>query len=241
MWTLVNESVDKKNMNKFFLHKISIQIIILTIISALLAGVFYYYRTNFLSLTSIEHNIFRTIRMTCVYVLLPFGWAYFIKKIPLKDFGIKKQKLITSIILGLGIYSIALIVFLVSLGNPEFDQYFRWGMKYSITEWLFTLALVSWMAFVTDLWTRGFVLMLLSKYQSPWFGIFAQNITWLIVHIYEIVLLGPSLSIFGALALTITLGVLGDVVALKTKNIIGLGIGHIYLNIAFFGYVRFLG
>jgi hypothetical protein len=179
--------------------------------------------------------------MTCVYVLLPFGWAYFIKKIPLKDFGIKKQKLIPSIIFGLGIYSIALIAFLVSLGNPEFDQYFRWGMKYSITEWLFTLALVSWMAFVTDLWTRGFVLMLLSKYQSPWFGIFAQNITWLIVHIYEIVLLGPSMSILGALALTITLGVLGDVVALKTKNIIGLGIGHIYLNVAFFGYVRFLG
>ena len=219
----------------------SIQIIILTIISALLAGILYYYRTNYLSLTSIENNIFRTIRMTCVYVLLPFGWAYFIKKIPLKDFGIRKKKLILSIIFGLGIYSIALVAFLVSLGNPDFDKYFRWGTEYSITEWLFILSLVSWMAFVTDLWTRGFVLMLLSKYQSPWFGILAQNVTWLLVHLYEVALLAPSMTVAGALMLTITLGVLGDIIALKTKNIIGLGIGHIYLNIAFFGYIRFLG
>ena len=123
-------------------------------------------------------------------------------------------------IFGLGVYSIALIAFLLSLGNPNFDKYFRWGTEYSIVEWLLILALVSWMAFVTDLWTRGFVLMLLAKYQSPWFGIFAQNVTWLVIHLYEIALLYPAMGIFGALALTITLGVLGDIVALKTKNII---------------------
>lgn len=216
------------------------QIIGIVVISAALAGIFYYYRTTYLSLTPIQHNIFRTVRMTCVYVLLPFGWAYFIKRQRAVDFGITTKKLLPSIILGLAIYSIALLAFLISLGNPEFDRHFRWGAEYSLSEWLLTMALVSWMAFVTDLWTRGFVLMLLAKYQSPWFGIFAQNITWLVVHLYEIAILAPSMSVAGALALTLTLGILGDIVALKTRNIIGLGIGHIFLNIAFFGYVRFL-
>lgn len=179
--------------------------------------------------------------MTGVYILLPFGWAVVIKKMSFSDFGITTKKIILSTILGIGIYSIALIVFLLSLGNTAFDRHFRWGADYTIVEWLLVLALVSWMAFVTDLWTRGFVLTLLTKYQSPWFGIFAQNLTWLVVHLYEIALLGPVIGIVGALGLTVSLGVLGDIVALKTKNIIGLGIGHIFLNIAFFGYVRFIG
>jgi hypothetical protein len=179
--------------------------------------------------------------MTAVYVLLPFGWAWYYKKHSLTDFGITKNKLLLSIVFGIGLYSIALIAFVLSLGNPAFDQYFRWGADYRIAEWLTTLALVSWMAFVTDLWTRGFVLMLLTKYQSPLFGIFAQNVTWLGVHLYEIALLGPAMGFAGALILTLILGVLGDVIALKTKNIIGLGIGHIFLNIAFFSYVRFIG
>jgi hypothetical protein len=219
----------------------TLQIIILIIISASLAAIFYYYRTNYLDLTPMQNNIFRAIRMTCVYVLLPFGWAWYYKKHKLSDFGITTKKLIWSLILGLGVYSIALLAFLFSLGNPDFDQYFRWGADYTTSDWFATLALVSWMAFVTDLWTRGFVLMLLAKYQSPYLGIVAQNVTWLGVHLYEIALLAPAMSVAGALALTLLLGILGDIVALKTRNIIGLGVGHMFLNIAFFSYVRFIG
>jgi hypothetical protein len=228
-------------LNGFTLNRISRQIIFLTVISALLAGIFYYYRTNYLQLSPAQDNLFRALRMTCVYVLLPFSWALGLKKLKLSDFGITKKKIFTSIIFGLGIYSIALVAFLISIGNPDFDRYFRWGADYSINDWLIIMALVSWMAFATDLWTRGFVLMLLAKFQSPWFGILAQNITWLGVHLYEVAILGPSMGILGALVLTILLGVLGDLVALKTGNILGLGIGHIYLNLVFFGYIRFLG
>ncbi len=238
----MNLSQFKMKTNKnFILHPRSRQIIILTIISALLAGSFYYYRTNYLSLTPLQDNIFRAVRMTCVYVLLPFGWARVFTELKSYDFGITRKKLVTSIVFGLGVYSIALAAFLLSLGHPEFDRHFRWGLGYTITEWLLIMALVSWMAFVTDLWTRGFILMSLAKFQSPLFAICAQNITWLVVHLYEIAILGPSMGILGALGLTIGLGILGDIVALKTKNIIGLGIGHIFLNLAFFGYLRFLG
>jgi hypothetical protein len=241
VFTLTNEKVPDFKTNKFGIKPISWQIIIITIISAVLAGIFYYYRTNYLTLSSLEHDIFRAVRMTCVYVLIPFGWAWGYKKVPWKDFGLTRKKFVQSLILGIAVYSIALVAFLLLLGNPEFDKHFRWGMDYPLSEWLLTLALVSWMAFVTDLWTRGFVLMQLAKHQSPAFGILAQNITWLGVHIYEILLLGPSMGILGALGLTLVLGVLGDVVALKTKNIIGLGIGHIFLNLAFLGYIRFVG
>ena len=219
----VKESSTDKNF--FGLNRMTWQILILVIISA----------------SPLQDNLFRAVRMTCVYVLLPFGWAYYYKKHQLAEFGITRKKLIPALILGLAVYSIALLAFLLSLGNPSFDAHFRWGGDYTLTDWLLIMALVSWMAFVTDLWTRGFVLMLLAKYQSPGFGILVQNVTWLLVHLYEIAILGPSMGVLGALGLTLVLGVLGDLVALRTKNIIGLGVGHMYLNIAFFGYVRFLG
>jgi hypothetical protein len=227
--------------NRFNLNKDTQQVIVLTIISAALAGAFYFYRTNYLELTNLEDNIFRALRMTCIYVILPFGWAWVVMKLRWADFGISKKHLTYSVIFGIGVYSIALVTFILSLGNPDFDSAFRWGANYSLSDWILTLALVSWMAFVTDLWTRGFVLMLLTKYQSPMFGIIGQNITWLVIHIYEIALLGPSMGIVGALGLTLALGVLGDIVALKTKNVIGLGVGHIFLNITFLSYIRMIG
>jgi hypothetical protein len=223
------------------LHPTSKQVILITMISSILAGAFYFIRVNYLQLSTLEHNLFRAIRMTLVYVLLPIGWAIVIKKFNWRDLGITKKSIITSTILGLGVYSIALLAFLITLGNPDFDNHFRWGMDFSIAEWLLIMSLVCWMAFVTDLFTRGFVLMLLAKFQTPWFAILVQNLVWLGVHVYEILILVPSMTIAGAIVLTITLGVLGDIVALKTKNIIGLGVGHMFLNVAFFSYVRILG
>jgi hypothetical protein len=223
------------------LHSTSKQVIIITIISVLLAGIFYIYRTTYLELSPLQDNLFRTIRMTLVYVLLPFGWAFFYKRVAWSELGITKKQIFYSIALGICVYSIALIAFLISLGNPEFDQYFRWGSDYALSEWLIIISLVCWMAFVTDMFSHGFVLMLLTKYQTIWFAVLVQNIVWLGIHLYEISILSPSMTLFGAVGLTITLGVCGDLVVIKTKNIIGLGIGHMFLNIAFFSYVRFIG
>jgi hypothetical protein len=225
----------------FTLHPTSKQITIITIISVLLAGIFYFYRTNYLILSPVQDNLFRAIRMSLVYVALPFGWAVIYKRFKISDLGLTKKQLIVSIILGIGVYSIALGAFLISLGNPEFDEYFRWGSEYALSEWLIIITLVCWMAFVTDLFSRGFVLMLLTKYQTIWFAVLVQNIVWLGIHIYEISILSPSMTLFGALGLTVALGVCGDLVVIKTKNILGLGIGHIFLNLVFFSYVRLIG
>jgi hypothetical protein len=71
-------------------------------------------------------------------------------------------------------------------------------------------------------------------------AILAQNIVWFGAHAYEIEFLIGSLTLAGAVALTLALGLLGDLVAIKTRNILGLSIGHIVLNLAFFGFVRAL-
>lgn len=215
-----------------------IQIILLASISAIVSGAFYYYRTTYMDLTSVEHSIFRAVRMGIVYIVFPFGWALYFKKFRLKDMGITTKNLLYSIIFGTAVYSIALAVFIYTVGNEDFDVYFvDWMLESSQRELIIILALTSFMAVVTDVWTRGFILMLLARHHSPYLGVLAQNVTWLLVHLYEIDLLQKSLSLHGAITLTLTLGLSGDALALKTRNIIGLAVGHVFLNIAFACYI----
>ncbi len=223
------------------LHTTSKQVILITIVSMILSAIFYYYRTVYLQLIPVYDNLFRATRMTLVYVLLPLGWALSVKKFKLNELGITKNMCGRSIILGVGLYSIVLIVFLFLLGKPEFDTHFRWGADYELIDWLLIMFLVAWMAFITDLWSRGFVLMLLAKHQTIWFAILIQNLVWLSAHIYEVLILESSLTIVGALGLTIGIGILGDIIVFKTKNVIGLGVGHIVLNLIFFSFVRSIG
>jgi hypothetical protein len=132
-----------------------------------------------------------------------------------------------------------LAVFFASIGNPEFDKYFLWGQLMPLSEFMTTMALIAWMAALTDIWTRGMVMMPILKFHGVPLAVFVQNLVWFSSHIYEIQFLAGSLTLIGAVALTLTLGLLGDFAAIKTKNILGLSIGHIVLNIAFFGFVRF--
>ena len=178
--------------------------------------------------------------MTIFYFIIPLFWLIKIRKMRLPDLGILKINLIRSTVLGLGVYAIALVVFLLLLGNPEFDRYFVWSRDMPAREFVLTIAVIAWMAALTDIWTRGMILMPVLKLKGLYLAILTQNIFWLASHIYELSYLAPSMTLAGALALTITLGVLGDLVAIKTKNIVGLSIGHIFLNLAFFSYVRII-
>ena len=63
-------------------------------------------------------------------------------------------------------------------------------------------------------------------------AIIGQNFTWFMLHVYEIELLNSYIGYTGAILLTLTLGILGDMIALKTKSIIGLMLGHVILNLA---------
>lgn len=218
--------------------KIVLEIIIFASLSALISGGLYLYRELYLNLSSIESAIYRVSRMFLVYIFFPFLWVIYWKKEKLADMGITKKNLLISIILGIGVYSIALAIFFFSIDNPSFNESFVSGIKNEkLSQLIFITILVSIMALITDLWTRGFILMLLAKHTSVYFGILTQNITWFLVHIYEINSLQSAITLEGAIALTLTLGILGDIVALKTKNVLGLGVGHIWLNVVFTAYI----
>ena len=86
------------------------------------------------------------------------------------------------------------------------------------------------MASITDLWTRGFILFQLSERYGDTVAIFGQNLIWLIIHIYEIDILTQYISLGQAILMTLFLGIAGDLLALRTKSIFGLMVGHSLLN-----------
>lgn len=235
-----NDIVNIDAMSDIEKRKLLFEVIILTVICGLASGMIYYYRTNYLELSSFGHNAFRMVRMTLIYLVIPAIWLVYIRKFKFHQLGFTKSNLIQSSVLGLAVYSIALIVFFLAVGNPEFDRYFLWSQDMPALEFAGTIALIAWMAALTDIWTRGMVMMPILHLHGIYFAILAQNLVWFAAHLYEIEFLMGSLTIAGAVALTLTLGILGDLAAIRTRNIIGLSIGHIALNVLFFGFVRIM-
>ena len=105
--------------------------------------------------------------------------------------------------------------------NPLFGRYVHW-------DWMAAVAPVS------------FILLTLAKHTRIWFAVAMQNVFWLWGHRAEIAkLAGPEcLGMPGAIGLFLLLGILGDVIALRTRNVLGLAIGHILLNLAMILYIR---
>lgn len=173
------------------------------------------------------YDLFRMIRMITFYVL-PTIW--FVKRYQgtWKDLGILPSKTypVTSFIGGSLVYTIAIIVFL------RYEIFFT---GWNTTPWVITIikfSFIAVMASITDFWTRGFILFEISKRYNDQYAIFWQNVVWFTIHIYEFELLMPYIGLFYAIILTLILGILGDLIALKTKSITGLMFGHIILNLA---------
>ncbi len=166
--------------------------------------------------------------MTLIYVVLPLLYAKH-RKLDPKKWGITFPKNITSILFGMGVYGIALAVFW------RYQIFFDSWARADVTDLLTVIPFVCIMAAITDFWTRGFVLLTLSDKYGWMVGIITQNAFWFILHYYEILLLEPYISFWGAVALTLILGLLGDMVTLHYRNIWGLMIGHALLNVMIAG------
>ncbi|MFQ6125408.1 MAG: hypothetical protein ACE5R6_12510 [Candidatus Heimdallarchaeota archaeon] len=215
-----------------------IKILAFIAISALISGISYYIRENYLFFTGLQSSTFRVIRMTVVYILFPFWWAMTKLGTRMGEFGLTTKNLKESLLYGSLVYAIALGIFIYNLNNSTFYSAFAGGYEQmTLAELILTGTLFSWMAAVTDIWTRGFILLQVTKYSNATFGVLMQNCTWVLVHLYEIAILAPVLSLPGAITLTLVLGTTGDVAALKTHNIVGLAFGHVMLNIGFMAYV----
>lgn len=169
-------------------------------------------------------------------VVVLYWWASKRLRLPLSELGITTKNLLKSTVLGCLLYSLALIAFISCSSDPMIAQH---GLRYASTEDAMVILLsMSVIASGTDLTTRGFVLLGLARYTPLIFAIIVQNALWYLGHLSEITQLSGCLTLWGAIGLTLTLGVLGDIVALKTKNIMGLAIAHILLNITMMIFIR---
>ncbi len=203
------------------------QFFLLIIIQMILAGILYLMQQN-LNLTILAGSFIRMIRMTLVYVFPSF---FFIKVngMTLCDLGLcpckERRKILISIFGGGIIYALAGIVFL------KFQIFFYGWALLSPTERILNLLMIGIMAAITDYWTRGFILLIWAKKHGEFQAIVLQNIIWFIIHLYEIILLIPYIGLLGSILLTLFLGISGDFIALYTRNIYGLMLGHFVLNL----------
>ena len=173
---------------------------------------------------------------TIATIVLPCAWAMWRLGFSLADFGFGTQKLGRSLLLGCLLYSLALAAFIHCSADPLISNHAMRTIP--AREAVGLTASMSLIAAGTDLATRGFILFSLARYTPVSFAILAQNLTWYLGHTNEIGLLTGCLGYAGALGLTLTLGILGDVVALKTRNVLGLAFAHVLLNIILSLYIR---
>ena len=220
-------------------HELSFPILVLIgFVALVLTALAYNFRTNYLDSGVLSETLFRALRMGFIYLFFCMGLLLYRYGYKLEDFGIRKENLLESTLFGIAIYSVALAGFLWHVGNTDFDHKFVDGKRDMETWKLLALSLLTFfMAATTDIWSRGFVLLTTEKLKGPKVALLVNGLVWFGVHIYEILLLEDSFGLWVATGLTIFLGLSGDLVALKYRNVIGLGIGHIYLNLVFIVYV----
>lgn len=171
-------------------------------------------------------------------VALPYLWA--VKRLGMSfgDLGLTHRKLGMSTLLGCGLYAIALAAFLHCSGGEMMANHTI--RKVSLGETFLLVPLMGIIAAGTDMATRGFILLGLARHSHVVFAIAMQNLVWFLAHIYEIGLLTDCLGVTMAVGLTLTLGILGDVVVLRTRNVMGLAAAHFLLNVVLSIYLRYL-
>ena len=173
-----------------------------------------------------------------VTIAIPCYWAMKRLGFSLAELGLSTHNLGKTLLWGCLLYSLALAAFIYSSDSPDIS-----GHALGKVGFWDAVGLTSAMGLVaagTDIATRGFILLTLARYTHVSFAIIVQNLAWYVGHIHEIDMLNDGLGYYTALTLTLTLGLLGDAIALKTRNVVGLAIAHVLLNIVMAFYLQHL-
>ena len=178
-----------------------------------------------------------TLQTVCT-IIIPFIWAIKRLNFSLQDLGVSTKNLVLSIILGCALYALALAAFLHCTADPMISNHPIRSLEMKDAS-IYFLAMAILVA-GTDLATRGYILFTLARFTNLPIAIVMQNAAWYVGHIGEIKMLENCLGLWTAIGLTLTLGILGDVIALKTRNVVGLSIAHILLNVTLVIYIRSL-
>jgi len=177
-----------------------------------------------------------TAWQTIALGVFPYVWAMRRLGMDLGDLGLSRRNLGWSVLLGCALYTLALVSFL----HCSWGEMMR-GNAVRTAPFGQAVVMCTFMSVIaagTDLLTRGFILLSLSRHGPVWFAIAVQNATWYVGHIQEIGQLTDCLGVGGATALTLTLGIGGDMVVLRTRNVVGLCVAHVLLNVILTTYLR---
>lgn len=186
----------------------------------------------------IRSSLVGTLWQFLTTVVIVYWWASKRLRLPLSELGITTRNLGKTTLLGCALYSLALLAFVSCSDDPMIAQHALRNASSNDAMWLlFSMGLT---AAGTDLTTRGFILLGLGRFTPLLFAVVVQNALWYLGHVSEIAQLSGCLTFWGAVGLTLTLGILGDLVALKTRNVAGLAIAHVLLNVAMMVFIRSL-
>lgn len=171
-------------------------------------------------------------------VLLPYWWATRRLGLKLPDLGVNTRNLGKSVFWGCALYTIALLAFFhCADGEMMANHTIR---KVPLQEAFLLVPMMGLIAAGTDMSTRGFILLTLARHSHVAFAVLMQNVVWFLGHLHEISLLTGCLGFNQAVGLTLLLGVLGDMIVLRTGNVMGLAIAHFLLNIVLSVYLRLM-
>ena len=189
-----------------------------------------------------DHPVDRTavtaLWQTLATIVMPYAWAAARLGMSPADLGITRRNLGKCLGLGSALYAIAFVAFIYGRHDPLIgDHAIRHVNGGRMVLLGSTMCLI---AAGTDIATRGFILLTLAKHGPLWFAILMQNVFWLFGHTHEIQVLTSALGQVGAIGLFVLLGLLGDTIALRTRNVVGLGLAHILLNVAMITLIRMM-
>jgi hypothetical protein len=169
---------------------------------------------------------------------LPYAWAAGRLGLSPARLGLTTHNLGRCLALGCALYAIAFLAFVYGRHDPLIaDHPIRHVAGARV--WLLGGAMCL-IAAGTDIATRGFILLTLADRGPLWFAILMQNVFWLFGHTHEIRVLESALGQAGAFGLFLLLGVLGDGIALRTRNVLGLALAHVVLNVVMIIFIRSL-
>lgn len=190
-------------------------------------------------LRAVDFVLGTAIVQVTMTVVVPYALAWALLGLTPAKLGITHRGLGRGLLLGCALYALALVAF-VSLCSADAGIADHLVRRFDGGKLVILASGMCLIAAGTDLATRGFILLGIAKYSHVAFAVVMQNAFWLYGHKAEILKLsGPQcLGLPGAIGLFVLLGVLGDAVALRTRNVAGLAIGHMLLNVAMIAWIR---
>ena len=184
----------------------------------------------------VDRWVYSTVWQTVMVIVMPYAWAALRLGRSPASLGLTRKNLPRAVLLGCALYSLALAAFISAAKTPLIQHHLiRQVPPLQVLELGGAMCLG---AAGTDVATRGFILLTLIETTNVPFAVVMQNIFWMLGHAREIRMIAGAFGMFGAIGLNIVLGVVGDSIVLRTRNVAGLAIAHALLNVAMITYMR---